>query len=121
MARNGQMNQVRWLLERELAHVALAQLELDAGRVRLSTCDREHSRRDVDPDDAPAGLLDDGNRHTPRPDRKLDDGAGCLLREADVERDILRHGRGELVVDRGEGVVVAHSPDSSSLRASVSC
>ena len=109
------------LLERELAHVLVAQLEADTGVGRPLARDREHLRRDVGPDHAASGALDDRDRDPSRSHGQLDHGPARFLGELDVERDVLGHGRRERVVDGSEGVVVAHAVDSSSLLQLVTC
>ena len=98
----------RWLVEREVAHVALVQLELDSrlGGLLLRQC--EHRRRAVDADDLLAGLLRDRHRNPPVADRELDDGPVGLADELEVERDVLGHVRRPVVVDRCEGRVFVH-------------
>src|SRR5439155_25994269 len=68
----------------------------------------EHRGRRVDPEHRPRDRLRDRNRHSPVPDSQLDDRPVGLARQPDVERDVLRHVRGPVVVDGGERVVRAH-------------
>jgi hypothetical protein len=96
------------IVDFEVAHVALAQLELDAGvcRVRARLC--EHRRRRVDAEHAPADRLRDGNRDPAVADGELDHRPGGLTREPDVERDVGGHRGRPLLVAVCERLVPAH-------------
>jgi hypothetical protein len=100
----------RGLVELQVAHVALAELELDAGRLGPFAGLLEHRRRRVDPDHGAAGRLGNRDRDAAAPDRQLDDRAVCRLRQLDVERHVLGHRRRPLVVALGEALVPAHAP-----------
>ena len=93
------------LVQLEVAHVAFAQLEVDAGRGDALARLREHRGRRVDAEHAPAGLARDRDRDAPVADRELDERPVGLAGELDVERDVLGHVRRPVVVDRREGVV----------------
>ena len=96
------------LVELEVAHVALAKIEVDARFGCALARLLEHRRRRVDPDHgAPEGPRD-GDRDAAVPHGELDDGAVGLRRKADVERHVLRHRRRPLVVPVRERVVAAH-------------
>ena len=68
----GAVDQRRRLLQIELAHVALTQVELDPRRGGVGAGLGEHRRRGVDSDHGPPGRLRDRDRHPPVADRKLD-------------------------------------------------
>ena len=104
------VDQRRRLVQGEVAHVALAQVELHARLGRTGTGLLEHRRRRVDADDRPAGRLRDRDRHPPVPDRQLDQRPVRLAGELDVEGDVGRHGRRPLVVAVRERLVPAHRP-----------
>src|SRR5437879_1128820 len=55
----GAVDQRRWLVEGEIAHVALAQVEVDACLVSTGTGEREHRRRRVNADHLLASCLGD--------------------------------------------------------------
>ena len=95
------------LVEREVAHVALAQVELDARLGRAGAGLLEHRRRGVDPDDLPAGRLRDRNGDAAVPDGELDERAVGLTGKLDVEGDVGRHVGRPLVVAVGERLVPA--------------
>ena len=100
------------LVQGELGHVALTQLELDP-RVRcVAPCDLEHLDGHVDADHAAAGALGDRDRHATGADRQLDHRPARSRCELDVERHVLGHRRRERVVDGGECVVPAHCAPS---------
>ena len=82
-------DEVDRLVELELAHVALAQLDGQAGGALAR--DREHRRRAVDPDHALSRLARDRDRDAAGADRELDDRLAGLAGELDVPRDVLRH------------------------------
>ena len=86
------VDQRRRLVEGEVAHVALAQVELHArlGRTRAGLL--EHRRRGVDADHPPAGRLRDRDRDPTVPDRQLDQRPVGLAGQLDVEGDVGRHG-----------------------------
>jgi hypothetical protein len=94
----------------------LAQVELDAGCGGPLPRLGEHRRGRVDPDHRTAGGARHGDRHTAASHRKLDEGPLGLGGELDVERDVLRHVRGPLVVDGREGIVSAHEADDTLTR-----
>src|SRR5207342_3108239 len=96
------------LIQLELAHVALAQLEVDTSSGCPLARLREHRRRRVDSEHLPSGLARDRDRDAAIPDRELDEWPVRLPGELDVERDVLGHVRRPVVVDRREGVVGAH-------------
>jgi hypothetical protein len=110
----GAVDEARWFIEFEIAHVALAQIESDpccgGRRARL----REHGRRGVDPDHRPTGRKRHRNRNATSPDRELDEWPVNVGGEAGIERHVLRHPRCPLVVTRRELLVPTHRP---SLRA----
>ena len=105
---DGDVDQSGGLLQLELAHVALAELDVDAGRGDPLARLREHRRRRVDAEHLPAGLASDRDRDAAVPDRELDERPVGLAGELDVEGDVLGHVRRPVVVDRREGVVGAH-------------
>ena len=85
------VDQRRRLVENQVAHVALAQVELHTRLGGTSTGLREHRRRRVNADHALASRLRDRNRHPPIADRQLDQRPVRLARELDVEGDVGRH------------------------------
>jgi hypothetical protein len=104
------------LVQRELPHVFLAQLQLDTRLGRAHPRQLEHRRRGVDPEQRPPDRLRDRNRHPPVPDPQLDHRPAGLARQLDVERHVLGHVRGPVVVDGRERVVRAHEGRSYSRR-----
>ena len=99
-------DEVDRLVERELAHVALAQLDGEPGGAVAR--DRQHRRRRVDADHALAGLACDWNRDPAAPDGELDDRLLGLARKRDVPGDVRGHVGGPVVVVFGPRVVRAH-------------
>ena len=85
------VDQSGWLLEVELAHVALTKVKFDPNLVGSLTGKREHRRRGVKADDRPGRRLCYGYRDPPGTDRKLDQRAVRLGSELDVERHVLGH------------------------------
>jgi hypothetical protein len=87
----GAVDEARWLIEFEIAHVALAQIECDhcLGGRRVGL--RQHRRRGIDPDDGPTGRTCHRNRDATIADGELDEWPVDVGREADVERHVLRH------------------------------
>ena len=77
--------------DREVAHVALVKLELDARRARPVVGNGEHRRRGVDPDHAPLGPLRNRDRDAAGPDGELDDRPVRFAGKIDVEVDVVRH------------------------------
>lgn len=109
-------------LEGQLPHVAEPKIELDAGGAGALGRSGEHRRRDVDSDDPATGAHGDRHGDTAVPHRQLDDRPFRFGGERDVEVDIVLTDRARpLVVDRGEGVVLAHAPDSSTKLQCVTC
>lgn len=104
------VDQRRRLLELEIAHVALAEVELHTSLGRIDAGLREHCRRRVDPHHAPSGLASNGDRDTAVPDRELDDKPTGLTGQLDVERHIRRHMRRPLLVANRECLGPAHEP-----------
>src|SRR4051794_30654476 len=82
------IDQCSRFVELELSYVSLAQVEVHSLLGRAQSSLREHSRRRVDPDDAPARCLRDRNRNAPGTDRKLDQWPVGLTRKTDVERNV---------------------------------
>jgi hypothetical protein len=108
----GAVDQRGRLLEPELAHVA--EPEVEAVAARLASL-REHRGRRVDPDHLPTDRLGHGDRDAAGAHRELDDRPVRLLRELEVEGDVLRHvGRPPCVV-LGERLRIAHVPIEPSL------
>jgi hypothetical protein len=95
------------LVEGQLAHVALDQVELDAGLSRVRAGLREHRRRGVDADHPAARALRDGDRDAAVPHRQLDERAVRSTGKLDVEGDVGRHVGGPLVVAVRERLVPA--------------
>ncbi len=102
------IDQCRRLVQRELTHVALPQIEVDASLLCRLTRLGKHRRRSIDPDHTPSDRLRHRHRGSPGPDRKLNDRPVRLSREVDVERDVLRHLRRPLLVDGRKGRVLIH-------------
>src|SRR6516162_5166910 len=70
------VNQRRRLVQGQLAHVTLAQVQLDACRGRPGPGQLEHRRRGIDADDWLAGRLRDRDGDPPVADRELDQRPG---------------------------------------------
>jgi hypothetical protein len=96
------------LLDRRVAQVADAQVEelAHAGTVGLGGAHVEHPARRVDADDADPGL-GSRDRDPPGADAELDDRPAGLVREVDVELDVLADAPAPGVVERGDRVVRA--------------
>ena len=77
----GDIDQPGGLVELEVAHVAFAQLEVDARRGCPLARLREHRRRGVDSEHLPAGLARDRDRDAAVADGELDQRAVRLLRQ----------------------------------------
>ena len=102
----GNVDQRRGLVELELAHVAEAQLERQAGRSLPP--DLEHRRRRVDAEHGLARRAHDLDRDPPAPHHQLDDRPVRLAGERDVVGHVLGHVGCPRVVDGSPGVVFAH-------------
>jgi hypothetical protein len=98
------------LVEREVAHVGLAQIELDTRFGGTIARLREHRGRQIDADDRATGRQRDRDRHPAVADRELDERSVRLPREPGIEGDVFRHVRGPLVVAVRERFVPAHRP-----------
>ena len=107
----GAVDEAGRLIQLEVAHVGLAQLDVDTGPGDALACLREHRGRLVDSDHAAAGLAGDGDRDSPVADRQLDERPLALAGELDVEGNVRRHVRRPVVVDRRERFVNAHEAD----------
>ena len=92
------------LVELEVADVAEPEVEVGVERPRLF----EHRGRRVDADHGPPGGARDLGGDAARADGELDDRPVRLLRERDVERDVLGHRGRPLLVAVGEGLREAH-------------
>ena len=105
--RNGADHERELALDRRVAHVAVAQVELDARERRGLARDLEHSGRQVDADDLEAR---GGDRHCDPSgaDAELEHRPAEALRLRDVERDVLDDGHRPGVVDAGDLVVGGH-------------
>ena len=90
-----------------IAHVAVAQVELDPRQLGGLARDLEHPGREVDPDHPDPG---GGDRHCDPPgaDAELEHGPAEALRHLEVERHVLDDGHGPRVVDAGDLVVGGH-------------
>jgi hypothetical protein len=106
----GTVNQSRRRIEREVAHVGLAQVEHDACPARAGTGLGEHRRRCIDTDHQLAGRLRDWDGNPPVPDRKLDQRPVRLAGEAGVEPNIGRHVGRPFLIPVRERLVPAHRP-----------
>jgi hypothetical protein len=109
------VHQRRRLLEREVAHVALAQVEVDARLLRRRARLLEHRRRAVGADHPLPDRPRDRNCDPTAAHGQLDHGAVRLPGELDVERDVLGHVLRPLVVDGGEPLVELGHPVCSIL------
>jgi hypothetical protein len=94
------------LLEREVAHVSLAQLDRQASGAFARH--GEHRRRTVDADHALPRLARDGDRDPAGAYSELDDRLGSLAGELDVPRNVRCHRGRPPVIILGVGVVFAH-------------
>ncbi len=94
-------------LDRRVAHVAVPQVELDAGERRGLARDLEHPGGEVDADDLEAC---GGNRHRDPPgaDAELEHRPAEPLHLGEIERHVLDHGHRPGVVDAGDLVVGGH-------------
>jgi hypothetical protein len=92
------------------AHVALSEVEVDAGFQGPGVRLLEHRGRRVDSDHRSAGRLGERNRDPAVPDGKLDERPVGLARKLGIERDVLRHLHRPVVVTSSEGFVPAHRP-----------
>ena len=115
----GAVDQRRRLVQLELAHVAVPQLELDARGVGARSGLGEHRLREVDADDSAAGGLRRGNRDPSGPDGELDDRAVGLADELRVPGDVLGHVGRPAVVDRREDVVFRRGQEGDDTVAAV--
>jgi phenylalanyl-tRNA synthetase alpha chain len=95
----------RRLVQFEVAHVLLAQVELDVSLVRGRASLRQHLSRRVRADHGGPERLRNRYCDTTRADGELDDGAIGLARELGVERDVIRNACGPAVVDSSKRVV----------------
>jgi hypothetical protein len=89
----GAVDEASWLIEFEIADVALAQIEHNACLGGRGAGLRKHRRGGVDPDHGPTRRERHWNRHTAIADGELDEWPVDAGREADVERHVLRHPR----------------------------
>jgi hypothetical protein len=104
----GAVDEARGLGELQIAHVSLAQVERHPGVGGRGAGLGEHGGRGVDPDDGATGGEGHGDGHPAAADGQLDQGPGRVDREADVERHVLRHRCGPLVVAVCERLGPAH-------------
>lgn len=107
-ARGRAVDQRRRLVEGEVPHVALAQIEVGVRLGRAVAGQIEHRRRRVDADDAPTCRQRDRDRDSAVAYRELDDRPICLSRESDVEGDVVGHVRRPFLVPERERLVPAH-------------
>ena len=104
------------LVQLEVAHVALPEVERDACLGGAGAGVLQHPRRGVDPEDRPARRLRNGDRDAAVPDRELDERPVRGLRQSDIEGDVLRHVRRPLLVAVREALVPAHGVDATRRR-----
>jgi hypothetical protein len=104
------VDQRRLLVEGEVAHVCLAQVELHTRVERTGTGFLEHRRRRVDADDPPAGRLCDRNRNAAAPDRELDQRSVRLTCEFNIEGNVGRHRSRPFLVAVRKCLVPTHRP-----------
>ena len=106
--RNGQMTSGNVSVDGRVAHVAVAQVELDARELRALARDLEHPGRQVDADDAdPAAAIGTAIRPVPTPSSST--GPPRAHGFLDVERHVLDHAPRPRVVDPGDLVVRGHA------------
>ena len=110
------------LVDRRVAHVAVAQVELDARQRGALARHLEHPGRQVDADDADA-RRGDRHRDPARADAELEHRPARAHRLVDVERHVLDDAPRPRVVDPGDLVVRATrsypSTDGRHTRAAV--
>src|SRR5918999_6444051 len=102
----GAIDQGRRFLGLKLPYVTFAQVELDSLLNRAHSSLREHRRRRVNPDHAPARSLSNRDRNAPGTNGKLDQWPVCITGKPDVERDVSSEASGPVVSVR-PGVVEA--------------
>ena len=107
------IDQRRTLVERQVAHVAFAQVELNTRLSGTRSRLLEHRRRRVDPDDRPTCRPRNRDGDSAVPNGKLDERPVGLARKLHIEGDILSHVRRPLVVATHERVGIAHGPNAS--------
>ena len=105
------VDEPRRLVDDELAHVAFAEVELDAGRHSAFAGQCEHRGGKVDPGHAPTDCLRDGNGDTTVADTELDHSVLGFTCEPHVERDVRRHRGRPLLVPLSECLGPAHDRD----------
>jgi hypothetical protein len=77
------------LVERRIADVVLAKVELDVGGGRVRAGLGEHRGRRVDADHPPSGRLGDRDRHATVADGELHDRSVSLARQPEVGGDVM--------------------------------
>src|SRR5438874_855348 len=110
------IDQARRLLDFKLPYVSFTQVELDSLLSCAHSSLREHRRRRVNPDHAPARGLSDGDRNAPVTNRELDHQPVGLPGKPDVERDVSSDASGPVPVSVRPGVVPARH-GNTNLRA----
>jgi hypothetical protein len=98
----------RGLVDRKIAHVALAKVEVYSRLDRADASQLQHGRREVDPDDASTGRRRNRDRDPAVSDCELNQRTVCPARQVDIEADVGRHMRRPLLIVVGEGLVPAH-------------
>src|ERR687896_1125259 len=103
----GAVDQGRRFLGLKLPYVTFAQVELDSLLNRAHSSLREHRRRRVNPDHAPARSLSNRDRNAPGTNGKLDQWPVSITGKPDVERDVSSDAGRPIVVSVRPGVVPA--------------